>query len=107
MTCFNPDVYDYEKLKGEDKVFINGYNCCIERVKCAVSFVADVYDHMELPPTLGKMLLEIRQEMGEEVLENIKQDRPMVVASLMDGSEEYEVDEKENADNEDEEITMK
>ena len=107
MTCFNPDVYDYEKLKGEDKVFMDGYNCCIERVKCAVSFVADVYDHMELPPTLGKMLLEIRQEMGEEVLENIKQDRPMIVASLMDGSEEYEVDEKENADNEDEEITMK
>ena len=73
MTYFNPDVYDWEKLKGKDKAFIEGYNAAISEIS-------------DLDVAFEFHLSDAQVSVTRDLLSK----RTEYVASFMDGNKEYD-----------------
>lgn len=89
MTYFDPQTYNYKNLQGEDKVFMDGYNFCIEQVDTAFGNLIEAGKYSQGTPTLNRVIAEIQNELYEEVIYWIKQHRVQITAYIMDSDEKY------------------
>jgi hypothetical protein len=100
MTYIDPEVYDWEKLKGWDRAFIEGYNTCMERVLNSLKYDKYMLNSVGRPetlPTITKIFNEytdfVRRHF-ELILEGYRID---LTCGLMEGNESYlEDDEPSN-----------
>lgn len=89
MTYFNPEVYDWKKLKDEDAVYISGYNDCMDDMIVAFENLIErpEFDGMF---TLENVVREIKDKFAHDVANWIDGSRIQKVVSIMDGNEKYE-----------------
>ena len=91
MTYFNPDVYDWEKLKGKDKAFIEGYNAAISDLDVAFEFhLNDRNADCENLSAVKQLIKEIVSDAQVSVTRDLLSKRTEYVASFMDGNKEYD-----------------
>ncbi len=82
------EIYNWKKLKGEDRVFINGYNeGCTRLIEGAWSWLDDATAGMIKP------FADIYKEVGAEIIAQLSNlveiDRTELTVSIMDNNEAY------------------
>lgn len=86
MTYFDPEVYDWHKLKGDDAEFMAGYNYAVEELGSIFSCVICASQFDESTPTLNKAINEIQEHLQEETVYLMKRHRVELTCSLMENN---------------------
>lgn len=91
MTYFNPEIYNYDGLKPEDKKFIDAYDMAVQDA-LNKDFIIDDRMGLALDPNEDGILDGIKREVAEEVFDHIADylacQRLELIVSIMDGYEE-------------------
>ena len=86
MTYFDPEVYDWRELKGDDAEFMAGYNYAIEELETVFANIIFPTAHDEETPTLSKVIAEIQEQLQDETLEWMRRHRVELTCSLMENN---------------------
>lgn len=89
MTYFNPETYDWKKLRDDDAIYIDGYNDCMDDMIVAFDNLITACDFDGLP-VLEQICVEIKDKFAHEVANWIESSRIQKVVSIMDGNDKYE-----------------
>lgn len=89
MTYFDPKVYNWKELKGDDRRYILGYSHCMEDVATAISNLSDTHTALIGSKTLDTIIEEIKTNFGEDIKDWLENRRVEVTCSIMDSNEEY------------------
>ena len=88
MSYYNPDIYNYDNLKPEDKLHIDYYRWAVEAVENYEPIEWEGENEEET--VLEKIKREIEQEFKEELLEHLRIEETELIVGIMDGDEAYQ-----------------
>ena len=87
MSCFNPEIYNYDGLKPEDQKLIDVYDMAVQDA-LNKDFIIDDMMGLGMDPEEDSTVDKIRREVAEEVFEKIEQylsiQRLELIVSIMD-----------------------
>lgn len=91
MSYFDPEIYNYENLRPEDKKHLDIYDAAV-RDTLNKDFIVDDMMGLGLDPEEDSTIDKIRREVAEEVFGHIEQylaiQRLELIVSIMDGYQE-------------------
>lgn len=85
MTHIDPDVYNPDKLVGNEANVMFGYNLCAEIIEGAFIDYIET-SKREMPDTWGKLLSECAEQVRDHVMYNVRMSRIDVTCSLMENN---------------------
>lgn len=85
MTYFDPDVYDPEKLVGDEKRVMAGYDICMDTAVDAFMNYIDLVRH-ENPDTWGNLLGEYAEQIRDQIMDYLQGTRVQLTCSLMENN---------------------
>ena len=92
MSYYNPDIYNYEALKPEDKKLLDVYDMAVRDAANKDFIIEDMMGlhSQETKTLLGRIKREVAEEVFEKIVEYLAMQRMELIVGIVDNYPEEE-----------------